>query len=61
MKANDTKKVELLANYTVSQVETMIHRYEYSKAYHAKHSKKVRVLAQKAVEAGIKVTEADLN
>lgn len=61
MSKDDTKKIELLTSYSVSQVETMIRRYEYSKAYHAKHSKKERVYAKKARAAGITVTEAELN
>ncbi len=61
MDKSDETKLNLLTNYTPSQVETMIRRYEYSKAYHATNNKKVRVLARKAREAGITVTPSDLN
>ncbi len=61
MTKQDTAKLELLELYTVGQVETMIRRYEYSKAYHAKHNKRERIRNRKAREAGITVTAAEMN
>lgn len=43
---NNKAKLALLGDYTVSQVETMIRRYEYSKAYHKTHNRKVHADAR---------------